>query len=135
MLKCAENCAISPPVTCTSNNHTIQLRGHALEFADSLPNIDQVRPGQAIDLYAGKIGLISESQQAADLLQAEPEVSAARDETQPLHLVFGIGAITTTRAQGSRHQAYSFVVSNGLQMAAAGGRRFPYLHVAAPLTL
>jgi hypothetical protein len=62
------------------------------------------------------------------LLQTEAEFPTAGDEAQPLYLLRLVGPVATRRADRARQQADPFVVPDGFNVAAAGGRRFADLH-------
>ena len=85
-------------------------------------DIGQVGAGHPIHIAAGQSFVaIGQLQQAADLLQAKPQVPPPGDEPQAVDVAGGVGPVAAGGAFGRRQQANPLVVTDGLQMAAAGG--------------
>ena len=103
-----------------TGNHPFQLAGHALQVGHAGAHVGQMAAGQPVHVPARKLLIAGQLQQAADLLQAEAQVPATRNEAQPLDVGRAIDPLAVARAPRARQQPDPLVIANRLQVASAG---------------
>src|SRR3990167_4014607 len=87
--------------------------------------------GQRLYLAAWASTVLPQSQQFADLIQREPEVSGLPNEAQGADLLVGVLAVTCIGSQSAGEEPHAFIVPDHLGRHARGLGRIPDVHVFA----
>jgi hypothetical protein len=80
---------------------------------------------QRTNLSAGIRVPIDQTEQAAQLIEAEAEFPASPDEAQPLEVLGRVEAVSSGAAGRRRHDPDLLVISDGLDIDAALPRQLP----------
>src|SRR3990167_2563067 len=87
--------------------------------------------GQRLYLAAWASTVLPQSQQFADLIQREPEVSGLPNEAQGADLLVGVLAVTCIGSQSAGEEPHAFIVPDHLGRHARGLGCFSDVHVFA----
>jgi hypothetical protein len=113
------------------------------EVDELRPHIVEMRLRDPAHLGAGAARRLSESQQNANIVDAESELASAANESQPSNVRLFVGAVAAFRPGRFRHQPYALVIAHCLEIDACRAgepsdrqhphavRNFPLAPVAA----
>lgn len=110
-----------------------QLLFECAQFTNARGHVVDVLVEQFIDIPAVFQRGIFEPQQCADFVECHVEVAAMADESQPLHMLSGVGAVVVLRALCRRQQTLSLVETNGLNRDTGDFGKRAYANFGKPV--
>ena len=132
-----DDAAFSDSATPAAPDHTSQFRSQGEKPRDLSRDLRKMGGGDTVGPLAGLIGPSAEREQFTDVIKRKAEFARMADEGKPLTVLGSVHALVARRALRLGHEAHSFVVADGLDLAARGSGQISNgkFHGEAPLNL